>query len=184
MPMKEMPVAEMTLENYKIQLLTADDVEVFKKLRVFATQESPFAFVTTELELLKLSKNELKGWIGPDKNRFMLGVFSHKGELVGIAAVRRDSWERLAHRGIVWGAYVSPEHRKLGVGQELIKRLIAESVRLEGITTLVLSVSERQHAASALYKKLGFKSYGIDSRALRYGENYISEELLSLDLVS
>ena len=53
--------------------------------------------------------------------------------------------------------YVTPEHRKLGIGDALVKALLQEAQSL-GYTTMKLDTLERLQAAIRLYQKFGFET--------------------------
>jgi putative acetyltransferase len=53
--------------------------------------------------------------------------------------------------------YVTPEYRKLGIGDALVKALLQEAQSL-GYTTMKLDTLERLQAAIRLYQKFGFET--------------------------
>jgi len=59
------------------------------------------------------------------------------------------------HYGFVFGLYTRPDARRRGVALALM-RAIAVAVRDEGRRYIVLSVDTPNHAARALYDRLGF----------------------------
>lgn len=78
---------------------------------------------------------------------------------------------KVSHRGVIWGMYVSPEHRRQGIGRKLIGSVIdhargrVEQIHLYVVTTNI--------AAYDLYRSMGFVAYGVEPRALRYaGRDY------------
>lgn len=54
---------------------------------------------------------------------------------------------------------VSPDHRKKGVGEELMKKILIEA-KGRGCKSIVLSVRESNQAAVNLYTKFGFVEVG------------------------
>lgn len=108
-------------------------------------------------ELSKL----LAGW-GRDGD--IAVVAERDPELLGAAWLR--FWDDLDHSfGYVarevpeLGIGVSERHRSLGIGRQLMTRLLSEA-RLAGIARVSLSV-ERDNRALHLYRSLGFKSVGV-----------------------
>ena len=53
---------------------------------------------------------------------------------------------------------------------------------IDGAEQVVLSVATPQAAASALYRALGFQSFGCEPRALKVGERFIDQEYVVLRL--
>lgn len=102
------------------------------------------------------------------------------GVLVGVAGLRKGSSLKTRHRGMVWGMYVEPVARGLGVGERLMASII-ETARAD-LEALTLTVTAQNAAALALYGKLGFVEYGRDRRALKIGDDYVDECLMRLDL--
>ena len=77
----------------------------------------------------------------------------------------------MSHRGVLWGMYVSPTHRGQGIGRKLIGAVIdhargrVEQIHLHVVTT--------NAPAYDLYRSMGFVTYGVEPRALRYaGRDY------------
>lgn len=89
---------------------------------------------------------------------------------------------RLRHKGNVYGVYVAPAARGLGVGSGLLLALIAWARGCPGLLQLHLSVSVTQEAARRLYARHGFRVYGLEPRALRIEGRDIDEEHLCLML--
>jgi ribosomal protein S18 acetylase RimI-like enzyme len=65
--------------------------------------------------------------------------------------------------GFVFGVYVVPAARRRGVAEALMREA-ARMLRAQGMQYLVLGVDTENHAARALYEKLGFVD---QSRTLR-----------------
>jgi ribosomal-protein-alanine N-acetyltransferase len=84
-----------------------------------------------------------------------LGAYLETGELVGYAFVSRyvDAWH-------VMNVAVAPEHRRRGIGTELLERLfeVTSSDQRRGYT---LEVRVSNTDAIRLYERLGFQSRGI-----------------------
>lgn len=78
-------------------------------------------------------------------------VASRGGNPVGCGAVRRID----VSTGEIKRMYVRPDERSNGAGRAIVAALEGEARRL-GLTRLVLETGIRQHAAMALYRKLGF----------------------------
>lgn len=86
------------------------------------------------------------------------------------------------HKGRIWGVYVTPSERAHGVGRRLLQALLERAGEIEGLEQIMLSVTETQSAALALYRSLGFESFGHEPRALKIGDRAIDEEYMVLRL--
>ena len=67
----------------------------------------------------------------------------------------------------VMNVAVSPECRRMGIGQALVERLIA-ALREKGVCCLSLEVRASNESAKALYKKLGFAQVGLRPKYYRH----------------
>lgn len=63
-------------------------------------------------------------------------------------------------RGQVGGVFTAPAHRRRGRCRAVMRRLIDDSVRVHGLTRLVLFTGDENRAAQRLYEALGFERIG------------------------
>ena len=85
--------------------------------------------------------------------------------LVGIAGLERLPRPKERHKARVVGMYVAAEDSGRGVGAALLQAL-CESARDQGLRDLLLSVTEGNAGALALYRKAGFDVVGREPRAV------------------
>jgi ribosomal protein S18 acetylase RimI-like enzyme len=152
----------------------------FKALRLKAIESAPFALWPTWAEENALTAEQVQSRIEPGPYQIVFGAFDG-GRLVGIAGLRRERLVQLSHRATVWGVAVDPMRLKEGIGKKVLQRLITHA-RDEGLLQIQLGVAVENAAAQALYRSLGFKSFGIEPRAMRVGERFYDEELMTLRL--
>jgi ribosomal protein S18 acetylase RimI-like enzyme len=76
------------------------------------------------------------------------------------------------HKATLFGMYVAPEHAGRGIGRTLLAHVIGEARRQPGLEQLVLTVTDGNEAAVALYEKAGFCSFGIEPRAIQVDGRY------------
>jgi ribosomal protein S18 acetylase RimI-like enzyme len=120
----------------------------------------------------------------------MFGAFSASAEngaagptsLVGTAGCYLDDTLKSRHKLHLVGMYVRPAHRRLGLGAKLVERVLRHAREIGGIVVVQLGVACDNHAARALYDRLGFKVYGIERKALKIGERFIDEELRAIEI--
>lgn len=166
----------------QIRVLTSADVEAFRVLRLEAINDSPAAFLQTEECFKATLLTDLASWIESTDNKATLGAFDDRGRLLGMAGFRRDSGPKIDHKAMVWGVFLTPSARGLGLGKKLMRALIDEAARRPDIVLLYLAVTESQSAAKALYESVGFKTYGREPKAVRLGDTFLDEDLMSLEL--
>lgn len=165
-----------------IRVLTPDDVEAFRVLRLEAINDSPAAFLQTEESFKAILLADLAKWIEPTDMKATLGAFDGTGKLLGMAGFRRDSGPKIDHKAMVWGVFLSPAARGIGIGKKLMLALIDEASSRVDIELLYLAVAEPQVSAKALYESVGFKTYGREPKAVRVDGQFFDEDWMALDL--
>jgi len=148
-----------------VRVLSASDAAEFQRLRLEALRESPAAFSSSyederDRELAKIAER-----IGPDGLGVVFGAFDG-GRLVGLAGFRREGGRKLEHKGFIWGMYVTPGHRRRGVGRRLVESVLSHAASLSGLRRVNLGVNAANPQAIALYEATGFKSYGVEKAFL------------------
>jgi ribosomal protein S18 acetylase RimI-like enzyme len=81
------------------------------------------------------------------------------GCAVGVVATQHDAWNR---RAIVRHLYVSPGHRRRGIGRRLLEKALA-AAREAGARTVWLETSNLNLPAVRAYERLGFRLCGLDT---------------------
>lgn len=98
------------------------------------------------------------------------------GRIVGMAGFKRETGPRDSHKAFVWGFFVEAEARGQGVGAALMDALIAHAENV--VEQLILAVVSSNAGAVALYESFGFRSYGVEPRALKGPDGYADEVLM------
>jgi len=170
------------MTEVEIRVLTSDDVEAYWQCRLEALERDPEAFSSSVEDHLKLSRDEIRRRLTADPaNNFVLGVFAD-GKLMGTAGFVRESQPKSRHKGRIWGVYLNAELRGKGIGRRLMQVLLERAVTIDGVEQIVISVTTTQTAAVALYRSLGFVTWGTEGRALKVGDRYIDEEYMVLQI--
>jgi ribosomal protein S18 acetylase RimI-like enzyme len=158
--------------------LGGGDAAAFQALRLSGLRLSPDAFGSSWEEEVD---RPLERTAEALANGFVAGC-ERDGVLVGIGGLRIGQSVKTRHRGMIWGVYVDPDARGLGVGKRLMTALI-DQARAE-VEDLTLTVSAHNETAIGLYRSLGFEPYGLDRRSLKIGDDYVDELLMRLDLAA
>ncbi|NMO17757.1 GNAT family N-acetyltransferase [Pyxidicoccus fallax] len=167
-------------ESLTLRRLRPDEAEVFWGLRLRGLREHPEAFGASLEEDEVRPMEVVRARLGA-ASQVVLGAFDGE-RLVGVAGLRREDGRKVAHKAVVWGMYVLPEYRSRGVGRRLLVGIIEEGRRMAGVERLLLTVVAGNASAQALYRSLGFQTYGVEPAALKIGEAHIDKELMCLPL--
>lgn len=158
----------MTPSQVNIRPFAADDALIWREIRLEALANAPEAFGQTlehaEEQAIDDYRQTVSGPFPP------FAAFDGT-KAVGTAGFYILDGPKMCHRGVLWGMYVSPTHRRQGIGRKLIGSILdhargrVEQIHLHVVTT--------NTAACDLYGSMGFVTYGIEPRALRHaGRDY------------
>lgn len=163
--------------SLSVRLLTVNDAEIFRTLRLRAMQEEPSAFCEAYEDAIawpleRFEKHFENGWIA---GAFMAGA------MVGATGLYRHLGRKVQHKGTVWGVYVAPEARGHGLARKLIETVIEEARRY-GLEILHLSTDTQNPVSFALYKSLGFEPWGVEKHILKLPDRYVDDVVMMKSL--
>ncbi|PGO25370.1 GNAT family N-acetyltransferase [Bacillus cereus] len=165
-----------------IRLLTKEDAEKYWDLRLQALQVNPEAFVTTYEEAIR-QENPIERVEGnlTSTTSCTLGAFNEEYQLIGVVTLLTEEKAAYKHKGHIVAMYVDAQNRRNGLARELIANAIqrAREIKLEQLTLGVVSTNE---PAKKLYESMGFKTYGIEKRAIKMNGVYSDDEYMVLFL--
>ena len=162
-----------------IRPLAATDAAAYREFRLRGLREHPEAFTSSFEEDSRKPVQAMEERLASQRNSFW-GAF-HGRELCGAVGMERERRAKVLHRAKVVGMYVAPEATGQGVGARLLQALLAQA-RAEGLESLVLTVTESNEGARRLYERNGFRSFGIELRAIKVGADYHAKNHMVLDL--
>lgn len=165
--------ADTPSADFIVRRLTADDADDFLALRLEGLSRHPEAFGADSAGDIALGMDE---WRRRLTDNPVFGGFRDDC-LVAAAGMYRESREKMRHKGVLWGVYVTEAARGLGLGRAVVEAAVAEA--RQQVAQVMTSVSVGNQAALDLYLSLGFQPWGVQPRALKIGERYVDEiELL------
>ena len=148
-----------------VRTLQPEDAPEYQALRLRGLAEAPSAFASSYEEEVNTSVDEIARRLQPKDSGAIFGAFT-EGALVGLAGLQRESMTKLSHKAFLWGMYVSPEHRKSGVGSLLLGEVLPYAWRSLRVAQVNLGVHTENRGAIALYRRLGFTLWGTEIGAL------------------
>jgi RimJ/RimL family protein N-acetyltransferase len=166
-----------------LRRLVPADAPAYRALRLRGLAEHADAFTSSFEEERGKPLDATARRLAPDGADAVWGAFVG-GTLAGVTGLGRDPRAKCRHKALLFGMYVAPEHAGRGVGTALLRHVIAQAQRLPGLEQLVLTVTDTNVGARTLYEKAGFRSFGIEPRAIRVGERYHGKNHMILFLAT
>jgi RimJ/RimL family protein N-acetyltransferase len=146
--------------------LKPSDAERYARLRREMLEDAPWAFGATPDDDRGLDVANLKEMLARDNYAIFGSEDGQTGALVAACGIIRSTRIKQAHRAVIWGVYVTPEHRGRGVGREVVGAAVELARSWEGVDFVDIGVTENAAAARHLYERMGFKAWGREPETL------------------
>jgi ribosomal protein S18 acetylase RimI-like enzyme len=168
-----------------IRKLRAEDAPAYRALRLRGLAEFPLAFAESHDEFAKRTDSTVADTLDdPAGLRHVFGALTEAGDLVGIVGVTREGFEKMRHKGHIWGMYVAPEQHGRGIAKRLLEAAITHARSIPGLEQLTLIVGKANAGARALYESVGFQAFGLEPRELKMGGRYYDSIHMWLELAT
>jgi len=145
-----------------IRRLTADDIDILRRIRLDALRSDPDAFGSTLEREESRSDDDWRGWLS------RCATFVAEEEDGAIGLVGGIAHDQLPDAAMLISMWVAPARRAGGVGRQLVEAIV-NWARGEDKGRVVLNVIEGNDSAIALYEKCGFEFTGEIVRRDRDG---------------
>lgn len=164
---------------YHIRPIKPEETTLYSQIRCEALAHNSETFGGTLEEFVQTPYYKGEQLLEITEHNYILGAFEEQtGKLVGMVGFRRESRIKMKHKSFIWGMYVTPEHRRKGLGRKLVNEVLERAKQLEGLDQLRLFVVTINQEARLLYLSLGFTIYGYEENALYYNGKYYDEEYM------
>lgn len=139
----------------QLHRVTERNIQLFKETRLRALQDSPSAFGSTYAREVAMSDETWRQrWAGGYVTAYLAHSADTACGIVGVY-IDRDDNERA---GLI-SMWVAPAARRKNVGRMLVETT-CDWAREKNARAIYLMVTSNNEAASAFYKRLGFKETG------------------------
>ncbi|MDD1498996.1 GNAT family N-acetyltransferase [Agrobacterium sp. CNPSo 3708] len=165
------------MEQIVLCRLNANDAAVFKKIRLQALLEHAEAFGASWEDENGQPESVVAERL--ESGHVIAGI-CEDGTMVGTIGIRHSKGQKTLHIASIWGMYVSPFARGMGLGRRLLDAALAEAGPL--VKSVRLCVEANNTAAIKLYEAAGFKRWALEVEALKVGDVFYDEILMRLDI--
>ena len=153
------------LDVLQIRRLEVSDAPVYRAFRLRVLHEYAEAFTSSfEEESIKLLLDTEKRLRAVETSK-LWGVFA-SGQLAGMVGLNLEMSLKNRHKGLLVSMYVAPEYAGRGLGCLLVDAVLHDVVAC-GLEGVLLTVTDSNQAAIALYQKCGFTVFGTEPDAIR-----------------
>ncbi len=164
------------------RLITPDDLAPLRALRMEALVRDGDAFMMSPEEEAARSDEEVRPRLQASDSGFIVGAFDD-AILLGMVGAARMARTKARQTIEVWGTYVRPAHRGLGVSKQMMHALISHARSLPDVRCLKLGVVEGNEAALKAYETIGFSRFGFEPLFMRVQDGSIAGlHLMMLEL--
>ncbi|MFC5519837.1 GNAT family N-acetyltransferase [Polaromonas jejuensis] len=149
----------------EIRRLQTADASAYRALRLRGLHEHPDAFTSSfEEESLRPLADAEKRLSATAHEKFW-GAFVN-GVLAGMVGLNQETRLKNRHKATLVAMYVADEFTGQGLGRALVDNVLQDA-RTSGIEHLILTVTDGNRQALALYERAGFTSFGTEPDAIR-----------------
>ena len=143
-------------------------------LQAYALHPDAFTSSVAERESLPLSWWEQRMATDPTAREVVFGAFQN-GELVGAVGLGQEVREKAAHKATLFGMVVQAPYRRAGLGQLLVQATMDHARTWPGVRQVLLTVTQGNDRAQALYARNGFVAFGVEPDAVAVGSRFVGK---------
>ncbi|MFK4825360.1 GNAT family N-acetyltransferase [Paenochrobactrum sp. BZR 588] len=164
-----------------VRVLTPNDVQAYKAVRIHALKNSPLTFGSSYMQESGYSDEVFAHRIRHEGGNAVFGAFDGDTLLGAAGVFVHERWSE-KHRGTLWGVYVMPQARGLGLGRLLVEHVIRYAEK--HVVVLDAKVVASNDYARRIYYDLGFEKYGLEKKSFCIEGQFQDQELIFIDFSS
>ena len=145
--------------NLKIKILSVDESNDFRTIRLSALEKSPEMFGSTYIAEIEKPLDFFKDCLS---NSTVFGAYQ-KNKIIGLATLTQENGIKFSHKASLSSVFIEPEFQKNSE---------------KHVEQILLIVADDNKPAIHLYKKFGFETYGIETQAMKDNGQYTNEVLM------
>ncbi|APH74757.1 GNAT family N-acetyltransferase [Aquibium oceanicum] len=159
-----------------IRLLTGDDWETLKKMRIEAMEAAPGAFAEVPADWENMDERQVRARMS--RIDFFV-AFDDAGEAVGFMGLVRQPTSKMAHRATLIMVYLRESARGSGVSKAL-HEAVMKHARAIGVRQIELAVSVENPVAQEFYKRRGYAQIGMVPGGFLHEGREVDEILMAI----
>lgn len=152
--------------------LGADDAPAYRALMLHGYEHAADAFTSTPQERADAPLAWWEQRVADPVGLCAAWGARADGKLVGAVALEFSAKPKTRHKAHLIGMYVLQDQRGQGLGRQLLDQAVAHARARADIASIVLTVTEGNAGAVALYQAGGFRIFGNEPMAILTPSGY------------
>ena len=158
--------------NIEIKILSVNELNDFRTIRLSALEKSPRMFGSTYVAEVAKPPIFFENCLSSST---VFGAY-YKNKIIGLATLTQENGIKFSHKASLSSVFIEPEFQQKGVASILLGAIIEYSEK--HVEQILLIVADDNKPAIHLYKKFGFETYGIETQAMKDNGQYTDEVLM------
>jgi ribosomal protein S18 acetylase RimI-like enzyme len=155
------------------------DIYAYREMRLEALRLHPEVFgadlAESQARPIERWQGNVRDGAGTEQN--ITFVAESGGNLVGMTGIRRFDGVKMQHSAMIWGVYVRPEWRGVGIIDALLETCLDWAASRD-VRLVKLSVVATNAPAIRSYVRAGFSVYGLEPDVILAEGTYYDELLM------
>jgi len=172
------PKIEIIKQEPKIEILTPEQWQEYREIRLKALKTDPTAFGESYEQEKEKSEQKIISHLSATNYRTYIARIGNK--IVALAEYSLTLPAHVEHLAEIHSVFTDPDFRGQKIGPKLIKQMLDDLHKNQKTSRITLSVGSEQKAAIKMYDELGFVQFGIGRKELKVGGEYYDQVQMEL----